>query len=156
MAALSEDPTPRNAFTFVFPLRVRWSEVDRQGIVFNPNYFVYADVAFTEYFRALGFPYPQGFEESGSDLFAVSAEGRFRASARYDELLEVAYRTVRIGRSSIRFEVAVYGAGGLLFDGALVYVNADPETRVPQALPRALIGHIEAFERTPPATKEAS
>jgi acyl-CoA thioester hydrolase len=153
MATDTAKPTPRAAFTFAFSLRVRWSEVDRQGIVFNPNYFVYADIAFSEYFRALGFPYPQGLEEIGSDLFAVSADGRFHASAHYDDVLEIVYRTALVGRSSIRFELAVYRDAALLFDGALVYVNADPKTRVPQPLPRQLIEHIEAYERTPPATK---
>ena len=48
MAKLSRDD-----FRFFHPLRVRWAEVDPQGIVFNGNYLTYADVAITEYFRAL-------------------------------------------------------------------------------------------------------
>ena len=30
----------RSDFTYCHTVRVRWSEVDPQGIVFNPNYFV--------------------------------------------------------------------------------------------------------------------
>jgi len=37
----------REDFSFVHTLRVRWSEVDMQGIVFNGNYLNYFDVAFT-------------------------------------------------------------------------------------------------------------
>jgi acyl-CoA thioester hydrolase len=155
LAAQNRIPTPRASFTFSFPLRVRWSEVDRQEIVFNPNYFVYADVAFSEYFRALGIPYPQGLEAIGSDLYAVSVEGAFHGSARYDDLLEIAYRTAVLGRTSMRFEVNVYRDGTLLFDGILVYVNADVRTREPVAIPAELIERINAFERTPPQTKAA-
>jgi acyl-CoA thioester hydrolase len=146
-------PAPRAAFTFTFPLRVRWSEVDRQQIVFNPNYFVYADVAFSEYFRALGIPYPQGLEAIGSDLYAVSVEGAFHASARYDDLLEIGYRTAVVGRTSLRFEVHVYLEDALLFDGVLVYVNADVTTRKPVPIPPELIARIAAFERTPAQSK---
>lgn len=41
-------------FSFFHALRVRWAEVDPQSIVFNGHYLTYADVAITEYFRALG------------------------------------------------------------------------------------------------------
>jgi acyl-CoA thioester hydrolase len=43
----------REDFAFFYPLRVRWSEVDPQNIVFNPNYLVYADIAMTEYMPAI-------------------------------------------------------------------------------------------------------
>ena len=42
-------------FAFLHPLRVRWSECDAQGIVFNVNYFLYYDIAVWEWTRALGY-----------------------------------------------------------------------------------------------------
>lgn len=39
-------------YNFHYPLRVRWAEVDRQGIVFNGHYLTYFDVGITEYWRA--------------------------------------------------------------------------------------------------------
>ena len=42
--------------THIEPLRVRWNEVDAQGIVFNAQYLAYLDVASTGYWRALGLP----------------------------------------------------------------------------------------------------
>ena len=41
-------------FRFHHKIRVRFSETDLQGIVFNANYLIYCDVAWTEYLRALG------------------------------------------------------------------------------------------------------
>jgi acyl-CoA thioesterase FadM len=35
-------------YNFHYPLRVRWAEVDRQGIVFNGHYLTYFDVGITE------------------------------------------------------------------------------------------------------------
>ena len=42
--------------SFVHELRVRYGECDPQGIVFNANYLLYFDVAFTEYWRDRGRP----------------------------------------------------------------------------------------------------
>ena len=40
-------------FNFSTRFRVRWSEVDPQGVVFNARYLEYADIGITEYYRAL-------------------------------------------------------------------------------------------------------
>ena len=64
----------REDFTFLHRLRVRWVEVDRQDVVFNGNYFLYFDVAVTEYWRAIGIPYPGGYVDAyGTDVYAVRA-----------------------------------------------------------------------------------
>ena len=49
----------RESFRLAHTLRVRWAEVDPQSIVFNANYLMYFDVAATEYWRAVGFAYPE-------------------------------------------------------------------------------------------------
>ena len=79
-------------FSFFHTLRVRWSELDPQGIVFNPNYFVYFDLGVSEYMRNIGFTYPEGLSAAGCDMFAVQATANFRASARYDDLIQVGVR----------------------------------------------------------------
>ncbi|NJM50545.1 MAG: hypothetical protein HC843_06370 [Sphingomonadales bacterium] len=45
----------RTDFAFHHQFRVRWAETDAQGIVFNARYLDYADIAITEYWRALNF-----------------------------------------------------------------------------------------------------
>ena len=44
----------KNDFRFSMSLRVRWSECDAQGIVFNGAYQNYLEVAQAEYYRNLG------------------------------------------------------------------------------------------------------
>jgi acyl-CoA thioester hydrolase len=149
---VAPSPASRERFTFFHGLRVRWSEVDPQSIVFNPNYFVYADVAFTEYMRAIGFAYPAALEAAGTDLFAVSASANFRASALYDDELEIGFRAGRLGRSSIRFDVNVYRGSQLLVDIALTYVNANRASKRAEPLPPELTARILAFEATAPST----
>lgn len=139
----------RAAFRFFHPLRVRWSEVDRQDVVFNPNYFVYFDVAVGEYWRAIGFVYPASLGGL-SDVFAVDARARFFAPARYDDELTIGCRTRRLGRSSMTSELGVFRGETLLTAGELVYVHVELASRRPSPLPDALRQAILAYERTPP------
>lgn len=147
------DGVARGEFTFFHPLRVRWSEVDPQGIVFNPNYLAYADLALTEYMRRIGFPYPDGLLRLGSDLFAVRGEINFRASARYDDELELAARVARIGRTSLTLLIGMFRGGELLCDVTMVYVNASRETQSSMPVPEAFIEAVLGFEEQPPERK---
>ena len=52
--------------SFVHELRVRYGECDPQGIVFNANYLLYFDVAFTEYWRERDRPLGRHGRSSGS------------------------------------------------------------------------------------------
>lgn len=145
--------TARDPFAFFYPLRVRWAEVDAQGIVFNPNYFVYFDVGMTEYMRAIGYPYPEMLKELGSDLFAVNATANFLESAHYDELLEIAVRVAKIGRTSFTFGMAIFRNETPLVEGSLTYVNATISTRTPTPLPEDFVARILAHERIVPERK---
>lgn len=133
-------------FRLVHPLRVRWAEVDRQGIVFNGNYLLYFDIGITEYWRVIGCPYPEGLVEHGSDLFVRKATVEYHAPAHYDELLDLCVRVEAIGRSSIHFALGIFRGETLLVDGALVYVNADPGARVSAPVPGFLREAIAAYE----------
>jgi acyl-CoA thioester hydrolase len=142
----------RGDFTFVHALRVRWAEVDRQDVVFNGNYFLYFDVAIGEYWRAIGFNYPDDIvEKFGTDIFAVKATADYHGSATYDDELAVCCRVSRIGRSSMRFSFGIWRGDEHITSGELVYVNADPKTRKSAPWPDALRSAILQFEKTPPA-----
>ncbi len=138
-------------FRFVHRLRVRWAEVDRQGIVFNGHYLAYFDVGITEYYRALGYPYPDALARHGTDLYVKKAELEYHASAEYDDELDLCVRVGRLGRSSFDFQIEIYLAEQLLVSGKVIYVNADPASRKAAPLPEFLRTAITAFERTAPA-----
>lgn len=141
----------REHFTFCHSLRVRWAEVDRQGIVFNGNYFLYFDVTITEYWRAIGINYPDGIvKEFGTDLYAIKATAEYHASAEYDDMLDIFGRTSRLGRSSMQFQLEIWRGDTHLVSGELIYVNADPATKKSAPLPEPLRRSIVDFERTKP------
>ena len=137
-------------FTFSHSLRVRWAEVDRQGIVFNGHYLMYFDVGITEYWRTLGYPYPDGVLQHGTDLYVKKASVEYHASAQYDDVLNVMVRVARIGRSSMQFLIEIHRGVEHLISGEVLYVNADPATRKSQPVPEFLRQAIGKLERTPP------
>src|SRR5258708_39770399 len=97
------------AETFVHPLRVRYGECDPQGIVFNANYLLYFDVAFTELWREAVGPW-QEMVGRGIDAVVARAEIDFRAPARYDDVLALTAQVVRLGRTAIHTEIDAIGA----------------------------------------------
>jgi acyl-CoA thioester hydrolase len=132
-------------------MRVRWADVDMQGIVFNPNYLVYADTAMTEYMRAVGFAYPEALLPFGTDIFAVSSSIDFEASARFDDMLSIGARIERFGRTSFRFRISIFRDDALLADVRTTYVCATPGTvRTTVPVPSRFIELVEAFERVKP------
>jgi acyl-CoA thioester hydrolase len=141
----------RADFRFAHPMRVRWAEVDRQGIVFNAHYLMYFDVGITEYWRASGFPYPQGLLDQGSDLYVVKATVEYHRSAEYDDEMDVCVRIARIGRSSMTFALEIHRGDIHLVSGEVVYVNADPATRKSASVPQRLREAIAVFEGRDPS-----
>ncbi|WP_271409797.1 acyl-CoA thioesterase [Pseudomonas sp. Q1-7] len=146
MAKLSRDD-----FRFFHALRVRWAEVDPQGIVFNGNYLTYADVAITEYFRALEVAYPADLLKDGGDFFAVKTLLEYLAPARFDDSLEIGVRVSRLGGASMAFELGIWRNEEQLTSGEVVYVHADAASRKSARLPDWLRERVGAFERVAPA-----
>jgi acyl-CoA thioester hydrolase len=127
-------------------LRVRWAEVDLQGIVFNGHYLTYFDIAVTEYWRAIGLPFPHALEGTGIDVYAVKSTVEYRAPARYDDVIDVGCRVARLGRSSLVFELAIFRGGEQITKGELVYVCADPVARKSMPVPDSLRNAIQQWE----------
>lgn len=143
-------------FGFFHQLRVRWGEVDAQGVVYFVQYLAYFDLGITEYWRAIGLNYPADMHAEGLDLFVASAKANYKASARYDQWVSVGVRVVRLGRSSITYRVAVFEQERLLAEGEVVSVVASLEQQKSQPIPAWLRQKILAFERHLPEGAEVS
>lgn len=142
----------RSDFSFFHTLRVRWSEVDLQAIVFNGHYLTYFDVAFTEYWRATGLPDVIAQSKAGLEMFARKAGVEYHAPARFDEVLDIGVRCTGIGRSSMRFQLEVYRADELLVSGEMTYVYADSRLRESRPVPDAWRVRLSEMEAASPFT----
>ena len=126
----------REDFAFVHSLRVRWAEVDMQGIVFNGHYLLYADVAFTEYWRETGLPTVLQQASEGRELFARKSTIEYLAPAQFDDVIDIGVRCSAIGRSSITITLQMFCNASHLTSVELVYVYADAVQRKSVEVPQ--------------------
>jgi YbgC/YbaW family acyl-CoA thioester hydrolase len=126
--------------------RVRWNEVDAQGIVFNGHYLSYLDLAGTGYWRAMALPYPMAFERLGVDWVLRSTQLEFLLPARFDELLHCEVRLLDVGRSSLRFGATLRRGSQALLEAELRYVMVSRESLQPEPVPEAMRAALQAFE----------
>lgn len=140
----------RENFQLCHQLRVRWSEVDMQGIVFNGHYLTYADIGITEYFRALTRSCGGDTGAKGGDFFAVRTLLEYRSPAENDDLLDVHVRIARLGNSSMLFVIGIYRDDTLLLTGEITYVYADQQSRRPKPIPATFRQAVKAYEKTAP------
>jgi acyl-CoA thioester hydrolase len=128
---------------FRHDLRVRYGECDPQGIVFNANYLLYCDVAFTELWRAAVGPW-QELPERGYDAVVGEARLRFRAPARFDDVLALELRPA-LGRSSITTEVRMLRGDDLLVEAELRHVVVSTATWKPVEMPDWIRSGLERY-----------
>lgn len=125
-------------FPFRHRLRVRWAEVDAQNVVFNGHYLTYLDTAVTEFWREVGLPYPEAFEQLDGEVFVRRNLLEYHAPARQDDWLDIGLRCDRIGRTSLTFVWEMRAGGRLLVTGETVYVFTSLCTRQPAPVPDSL------------------
>lgn len=136
----------RHEFRCLHRLRVRWSEVDMQGIVFNAHYLTYFDVGITEYWRRLGLPYAEAMQAMGGEPVVRKACLEYAAPARLDDQLDVGLRCERLGNTSMTMTGALWRGEQLLVSADIVYVFVDLAAHAPRPLPPVLRTLIERFE----------
>ena len=145
----------RTDFRHLESLRVRWAEIDAQGIVFNGHYLTYLDTAISGYWRALAIPYHDTMKSLGGDLYVRRATLDYRGSARYDDRLDIGIRVREFGNSSMMVDAAVFHGEQMLVQAEMIYVFADPATQTPLRLPDTLRQVIHDFEAGKPVVDVA-
>ena len=140
---------PKGDFRFHTILRVRWMEVDAQGIVYYGAYLDYMEVAQAAYYRNLGFSL-YGLAQTGYfDTATVKVTLEYKAPARVEELLEVHFRVSAIGNTSITTDMEIYAenTGQLLTVGQAVYVGYDASKGKKVPVPPDIREVVESYER---------
>lgn len=98
------------------PLRVRYADTDRMGIVYYGTYPVYLEVGRSEFMRTKGLPY-RDLEEKGYSLVVTGIEIKYYNPACYDDLL-----TVRTSISDVQSRGVVFNYT-VLRDGVTIVVG---------------------------------
>jgi acyl-CoA thioester hydrolase len=152
---MTEQKNPREGFRLITPLRVRYADCDLQGIVFNANYLAFADVGLTEYMRALmaergmqgkGDMLGGFIQHFGGDNWVRHADVDFRAPAKADDLLDIAVRITRFGKTSYALLVHILRSDELLNVVKLTYVWFDPATEQISPVSAKFVKAVSDFE----------
>ena len=72
-------------FCFTHTFRVRYAEVDAQGIVFNAHYLTYFDCAITEYYRKLKYNYASEVIRSNKDFHVIKTIIDYKKPILFDQ-----------------------------------------------------------------------
>lgn len=125
---------------FDHQIRVRYSECDQQGVVFNAHYMAYMDDATEVWLRSL---------TEDDDLhdrwewMIVRATLEWQSSARNGDLLDIKVGVLRFGNTSFDFGFIGTVDGRPVFRGRSVCVTVDKDTLTKMPTPdrvRDLIG----------------
>lgn len=110
------------------------------GVAYYANYFVWFEVARTEYLRALGLPYTT-IEQDGIYLMVASASCKYLKPARYDDLVRVETWITGVKSSSMTFGYELFIGTDRIATGESVHVATDRSkkpVRIPEPLRRLI------------------
>lgn len=127
---------------FTHRLRVRYSDCDPQGVLFNANYLTYFDIAITELWREAMGSYER-MHELGVDLVVAEANVRYMAPIGFDEEVELGVTITNLGTTSIGTGFELLGAaGGIAAEGQMRHVvvelDGGGKTPIPEQVRGAL------------------
>ena len=117
--------------SIVTELRVRYAETDQMGVVYYANYLVWFEVGRVEFMRSLGFDYKKMELEDGCILPVVEANCRYRAPARYDDVILIEAGPVILKGSLLKFAYRIFRASNaregqlLLAEGETTHIVCD-------------------------------
>ncbi|MFF2244313.1 acyl-CoA thioesterase [Arthrobacter sp. NPDC058130] len=133
---------------FINRLRVRYHETDPQRFVFNSRYLEYADVSMAEYFRDLGWSYPE-LLDLDFDPSVVRTEISYLRPIYLDDLVDIEVCCTRVGTSSFTLVFSFMVAGEQVCRIESVYVNVYPVTGKSRPIPEAIARQIQASRLEP-------
>ena len=118
---------------FTHRIRVRYAEIDGQGVVFNAHWLTYFDDSCTRFMESLGFG-PE-FWTIEFDVMLVRAELEWKGPARFDEWIEIEVATVRLGTKSFDLRYRASVDARPTCDATITYVAVEPGKNTSIAIP---------------------
>ena len=119
--------------------KIRYSDCDPQGIVFNGNYPRYWDDALTDWYAECGYA-GEELGGSGVDILTARIEIDFKAPASLGDELETVIEVERWGNTSMTIAINTHrlSDGELCVTGKEVIVYVDPADFRPVPVPESI------------------
>jgi acyl-CoA thioester hydrolase len=129
-------PTPhkRSEYAHALPIATRWMDNDIYGHVNNVVYYSYFDTVINRWLIDEG-----GLDIAGGDVIGLCVESRcsYLRAIAFPDALDAGLRVAHLGRSSVRYEIAIFRAGDddAVAQGEFGHVVVDRATRRPVEIP---------------------
>ena len=141
------EPKPtetRARYRHFLAIPTRWGDNDAYGHVNNVVYYSFFDTVVNTYLIEQGV-----LDIAASPVvgFVVETACQYFAPLTYPETVTAALRVAQIGRTSVRYEIALFGEGSATAaaQGHFVHVYVDRATRKPTDVPKALRDALESL-----------
>jgi acyl-CoA thioester hydrolase len=124
---------------YISKLKVRYSEVDRQNIVYNSHYLTYYDISLSEMLDSL-FDQEEYIKKTNNEFHTVAAQLNFKNPARLNDEVNIFTAIKKIGNSSITFSQEIYrdGSDELINEAEIIWVNTNQDDMKPTSIPEDL------------------
>ncbi len=140
-------------FKFYTELKVRYEETDAMSVVYYGKYFVFFEVARTEYLKNIGYNYID-IEKEGFYFVVAESNCKYFNPARYDDDLKIFTRVEYIKNSSFNFIYDILKISKKtnepdikIASGNTVLVCVDNTNFKPRRIPEYLRKAIQNFEK---------
>ena len=134
-------PDTRDHYAHCSSITTRWGDNDIYGHVNNVQYYSFFDTVVNRYLIGAGALDIHGGAVIG---LVVETHCNYFAPLAFPQDVEAGLRVAHVGRSSVRYEVALFAPGEprAAAMGHFVHVYVDRETRRPVPLPGALLAAL--------------
>lgn len=140
-------PPRREDFQFFCPILTRWGDVDSMGHVNNAKFITYDEQARTDYLQAR--QHEAGIDGPRFILARIACD--FIAQLRHPSRIEYGMRTVRLGRSSLTTQGALFVGDQCHARTESVIVWFDYKAQKTVPIPEEVRRAVIAYERVAPA-----
>ena len=131
----------RGEYGYLYPVDSRWSDNDIYGHINNVVYYSYFDSTINRYL----------IEQGGLDIhdgehiaYVVSSGCDYLEAAAYPESLAVGMKVDKLGNSSVRYGLALFGdEGAAKATGFVVHVFVNRKSGRPVPIPEPLRAALE-------------
>jgi acyl-CoA thioester hydrolase len=132
----------RDRYPHFLDIQTRWADNDLYGHVNNVTFYSYFDTVINRYLIDAG---GLDIHDGGIVGYAVETMCRFHRPVAYPEALQAGLRVGRLGTSSARYEIGIFGDGNddAVADGHFVHVFVDRAANAPVPIPDRVRAALE-------------
>ena len=135
-------PESRASYRYFLTISTRWMDNDAYGHVNNVTYYSYFDTVVNEHLINSG-----GLDIASDPVvgYVVETQCTYRKSLTFPEAVDAGMRVVKLGTSSVTYEIGIFrrGEDDAAAIGRFVHVWVDRTTQRPAPIPPRIRAALE-------------